>query len=193
MNNNKDASSSKEGDQNNRNQRIDIFIKVKNENDMEKIGIELKYFTANLKWHDDKNDEYIILKEQLAYNYKCYDAWYDVKRLENFIRSGNINKGFAIWLTNIKSLTEDCDKIEKKSKKEPNYYKFRICGERPVGPNEILDWKEDTSDGMKKGREDSINISGYYKVHWEEYKDLNNEQENINEKSSKKGKIKYGI
>jgi len=187
MNNNKDASSSEECDQNNKNQRIDIFIIVKN--DKEKIGIELKYFTAEIEWRDKKNDETFKLANQAAYNIKCYDAWKDVERLENFIRCGNINKGnkgFAIWLTNIKSLTDDWDKIEKKSKKEPNYYNFRICDERPVGPNEILDWKEDTSDGMKKGREDSINISGYYKVHWEEYKDLNNEQENINEKSSNK-------
>jgi len=76
MNNNKDASSSEVGDKKNKNQRTDIFIIVKN--DKEKIGIELKYFTANLIWHDDKNDEDIILKKQLAYNYKCYDAWYDV-------------------------------------------------------------------------------------------------------------------
>ena len=101
MNNNRDASSSGVGDEKNKNQRIDIFIIVKNENNVEKIGIELKYFTADLEWHDDKNDEYIILKEQLAYNYKCYDAWHDVERLENFIRSGNINKGFAIWLTTV--------------------------------------------------------------------------------------------
>jgi len=200
MNNNKDASSNEEGDQNNKNQRIDIFIKAQNEKGKEFIGIELKYFTAKLVWPYEKNDEKIILKNQAAENLRRYDAWHDVERLENFIRSGNINKGFAIWLTNIESVT-NCDKIEKKIKKDrnkkPNYYNFRICDERPVGPNEILDWKEDTSDGMKKGREDSINISGYYKVHWEEYKDLNNEQENINEKSSKKEKsnmvFKYAI
>ena len=39
--NNKNASSSEEGDHKNKNQRIDIFIRVKNENDIEKIGIEL--------------------------------------------------------------------------------------------------------------------------------------------------------
>ena len=50
MNDNKDASSSKEGDRNNKNQRIDIFIIVKNENNVEKIGIELKYFMAKIQW-----------------------------------------------------------------------------------------------------------------------------------------------
>jgi len=55
---------------------------------------------------------------------------YDVKRLENFIRYGNINKGFAIWLTNIKSFTDDWDKVKKKFEKDPNkkpnYYYFFI-------------------------------------------------------------------
>jgi len=71
MNNNKNASRREECNKNNENQRIDIFIIVKNENNTQKIGIELKYFTASLIWHDDKNDEDIILKEQLAYNYNA--------------------------------------------------------------------------------------------------------------------------
>jgi len=56
----------------------------------------------------------------LAHNYKCYDAWYDVCRLENFIRYGKINKVFAIWLTNIKSPTEDWNKVKKKFWKDQN-------------------------------------------------------------------------
>jgi len=208
MNNNKDASNSKKGDHNNRNQRIDIFIIVKN--DKKKIGIELKYFTANLIWHDDKNDEHIILKKQLAYNHKCYDAWHDVKRLENFIRCGKINKGFAIWLTNIESLTDDWDKVKKKfgkdPNKKPNHFDFFISNNREIPDDDYrpnpkngcvkLKW----ADPNKKGIEDRkkpITIKGNYKVCWNEYKDLNNEQENINEKSSKKKKtnkeFKYAI
>jgi len=80
MDNNKDASSNKESDQNNRNQRIDIFIIVKNENNVEKIGIELKYFTAKIKWRDYKNEGTFILAEQAANDIKCYDAWKDVER-----------------------------------------------------------------------------------------------------------------
>jgi|ECHhosMinimDraft_1075155.scaffolds.fasta_scaffold07143_1 hypothetical protein len=195
--NNKDASSSNKGNQNNKNQRVDIFIIVKNENDMEKIGIELKYFTANLEWHDDKNDEYIILKEQLAYNYKCYDAWHDVERLENFIRSGNINKGFAIWLTNIKSLTEDWDKVKKKIEKDinkkPNYYDFYISNNREIPDDDYrpnpkngsveLKWDDPSKKGIK-GRENPITIKGNYKVYWKEYSILNLENNNSYKKSS---------
>jgi len=208
INNNKDAYSSAECDKNNKNQRIDIFIIVKS--DKEKIGIELKYFTASLIWHDDKNDEDIILKKQLAYNYKCYDAWYDVKRLENFIRCGNINKGFAIWLTNIESLTEDWDKVKKKFEKDPNkkpnYYDFFISNKRKIPDDDYrpnpkngcveLKWDDQNKKGIKD-RKNRITIKGNYKVCWNEYKDLNNEQENINEKSSKKKKtnkeFKYAI
>ena len=210
MNNNKNASSLREEDQNNKNERIDIFIIVKNKNYMEKIGIELKYFTASLIWHDDINDEDIILKKQLAYNYKCYDAWYDVKRLENFIRCGNINKGFAIWLTNIESLTEDWDKVKKKFEKDPNkkpnYYDFFISNKRKIPDDDYrpnpkngcveLKWNDQNKKGIKD-RKNRITIKGNYKVCWNEYKDLNNEQENINEKSSKKKKtnkeFKYAI
>jgi len=210
MNNNRDASSSGVGDEKNKNQRIDIFIIVKNENNVEKIGIELKYFTADLEWHDDKNDEGIILKKQSAYNHKCYDAWYDVWRLEDFIRSGNINKGFAIWLTNIESLTEDWNKVKKKFEKDPNkkpnHFDFFISDKRKIPDDDYrpnpkngcvkLKW----ADPNKKGIEDRkkpIIIKGSYEISWNEYKDLSNEQKNINEKSSNKKnsnkEFKYAI
>jgi len=206
--NNKDAYSSAECDKNNKNQRIDIFIIVKN--DKKKIGIELKYFTANLIWHDNKNDEDIILNKQLAYNHKCYDAWYDVKRLEDFIRSGNINKGFAIWLTNIESLTEDWNKVkikfEKDPNKKPNHFDFFISNNREIPDDDYrpnpkngcvkLKW----ADPNKKGIEDRkkpIIIKGSYEISWNEYKDLSNEQKNINERSSNKKysnkEFKYAI
>jgi len=199
--NNKDVSRNEECDRNNKNQRIDIFIIVKNENNTQKIGIELKYFTADLEWHDDKNDEDIILKEQLAYNHKCYDAWYDVWRLEDFIRCGNINKGFAIWLTNIESLTEEWYKVKKKIEKDPknkpNHYDFLISNNREIPDDDYrpnpkngcvkLKWADPNKKGIED-RKEPINIKGNYKVCWNEYKDLNNEQENINEKIPKRKK-----
>jgi len=202
MNNDKDASSSKEGYQNNRNQRIDIFIIVKNENNVEKIGIELKYFTAKIEWWDYKNEETFILAEQAANDIKCYDAWKDVERLEDFIRSGNINKGFAIWLTNINALSDDDD-----YNKDNYYYQFRIRNGRkipdadnPRNPEKgyvELKWDEDASEGTKKGRKDKIKIKKNYNVSWKKYKDLSNEQKNISEKSSNKKKrntvFKYAI
>jgi len=195
MNNNKDASSSKEGDQNNRNQRIDIFIIVKNENNVEKIGIELKYFTAKIGWRDYKNEETFILTEQAANDIKCYDAWKDVERLEDFIKSGNINKGFAIWLTNINALSDDDD-----YNKNNYYYQFRIRNGRkipdaynPWNPEKgyvELEWDEDASEGTKKGRKDTIKIKKNYNVSWKDYSILNLEDNNSSKKSSN-NKFRY--
>jgi len=195
MNNNKDASSSEVGDKKNKNQRIDIFIIVKN--DKEKIGIELKYFTAKIEWQDNKNEETFILAEQAANDIKCYDAWKDVERLEDFIRSGNINKGFAIWLTNINALSDDDD-----YNKNNYYYQFRIRNGRkipdaynPWNPEKgyvELEWDEDASEGTKKGREDPIRIKKNYNVSWKDYSILNLEDNNSSKKSSN-NKFRYAL
>jgi len=189
MNNNKNASSLEEEDQNNKNERIDIFIIVKNENYMEKIGIELKYFTAEIEWRDNENDETFKLANQAAYNIKCYDAWKDVERLENFIDKGFINKGFIIWLTNVKSLTDKDD-----FNRNNYYYEFRIRNGRKI-PDENnprdpekgyveLKWNKDASEGTKKGREDPIRIKKNYNVSWNEYSILNLEDNNSHKKIS---------
>ena len=195
MNNNKDASSSEVGDKKNKNQRIDIFIIVKN--DKEKIGIELKYFTAKIEWQDNKNEETFILAEQAANDIKCYDAWKDVERLEDFIKSGNINKGFAIWLTNINALSDDDD-----YNKNNYYYQFRIRNGRkipdaynPWNPEKgcvELEWDEDASEGTKKGRKDTIKIKKNYNVSWKDYSILNLEDNNSSKKSSN-NKFRYAL
>jgi len=197
MNNNKDASSSKVGDKKNKNQRIDIFIIVKNENNVEKIGIELKYFTAKIEWWDYKNEETFILAEQAANDIKCYDAWKDVERLEDFIKSGDINKGFAIWLTNINALSDDDD-----YNKNNYYYQFRIRNGRkipdadnPRNPEKgyvELKWNKDASEGTKKGREDPIRIKKNYNVSWKDYSILNLEDNNSNKESSN-NKFRYAL
>jgi len=201
VNNNKNASSNEGGDQNNKNQRIDIFIKAQNEKGNEFIGIELKYFTAEIEWTDKKNDETFKLVNQAAYNIKCYDAWKDVERLENFIDEGFINKGFIIWLTNVNSLTVE-DDFDRNY-----YYEFRIRNGRKIpdanyrGDPENgyveLKWDPSTSEGTKKGRKAPIIIKKNYNVSWKKYKDLSNEQKNISEKSSNKKKrntvFKYAI
>jgi len=197
MNNNKDASSSEVGDKKNKNQRIDIFIIVKNENNVEKIGIELKYFTVRIEWRDYKNEETIILASQYANDIKCYDAWKDVERLEDFIEKGFINRGFVIWLTNVNSLTKNPAETKKRKNNKTYYEEFKIFNGREINGPKKLEWDREASKGTTKGRDERITIKGNYKVCWNEYKDLNNEQENINEKSSNKKnsnkEFKYAI
>ena len=178
-----------------KNQRIDIFIIVKN--DKEKIGIELKYFTAKIEWQDNKNEETFILANQYANDIKCYDAWKDVERLEDFIEKGFINRGFVIWLTNVNSLTKNPAETKKRKNNKTYHDAFKIFNGREINGPKKLKWDKKASKRTTEGRNKPITIKGNYKVCWNEYKDLNNEQENINEKSSDKKnsnkKFKYAI
>jgi len=183
MNNNKDASSSEVGDKKNKNQRIDIFIIVKN--DKEKIGIELKYFTAKIEWQDNKNEETFILAEQAANDIKCYDAWKDVERLEDFINRYLINRGFVIWLTNINSLTKDPTETKKRNNNTTYHDEFKIFSGREINGPKILEWDKKASQGTIKGRKNRIIVKGNYKVCWKVYEDLSNGEKNIDGKRSK--------
>jgi len=125
----------------------------------------------------------------LAYNYKCYDAWYDVWRLENFIGCENIDKGFAIWLTNIESLTKDWDKVKKSLRKiqikNQIIIIFFISNNRKIPDDDYrldpkegcvkLEWDKASSKEMN-GRKNGICIKGSYEISWDEYKDLSNEK-----------------
>ena len=149
------------------NERIDIFIELQVGNIQKHIGIELKYFTAGLKCQEKD----INLAKQGAENLRRYDALHDVERLEKFKNEGKIDEGFAIWLTNVKKLF-DCSKLDKSIKKDPSnkpkYYNFRICDGRTIN-GKTLNWIKSKDKKSKEKRKDAIEISGNYKIHWEEY------------------------
>jgi hypothetical protein len=157
------------------NYRIDIFIRKW------KIGIELKYYTAECDYESD--DERIKLKNQFAYDHKCYDAWKDIQRLETFIKKRFIKKGFAIWLTNVSLLTKPCEDIKND---ESGYYKFRIFNGRKNDP--VMEWSGDLSEGTTKGRKESIELDEEYEVHWNVYSDVSK-----NKKCKKNGIFKYAL
>jgi len=177
----KESSQNNKRDQGQKNERIDIFIIANGVKGKEKIGLELKYFTSELKLMDAINNEKFILADQGAQNEKCYDSWHDVERLENFILQNEINKGFTLWITN-NSLLTDCNKIMKESQ----YYNFRICNKRDIDPNNTnelekhcLRWKDTKGHGIKrKNRLDPIYISGTYVITWEDYSDLKKRNRN---------------
>jgi len=170
----KGPSQNNKRDQNQKNERIDIFIIANGLKGKEKIGLELKYFTNELKLQNANNGEKFILANQAAQNEKCYDSWHDVERLENFILQKEIDKGFTIWLTN-NSLLINCNKI----KEESQYYKFRICDNRNIGHNDTNELDEHClkwgGKMKRKNRLDPIYISGNYTIKWEDYSDLKEE------------------
>ncbi|MGC8981944.1 MAG: hypothetical protein ACP5JU_03285, partial [Minisyncoccia bacterium] len=89
-----------------------------------------------------------------------------------------------IWLTNMKTLykKEEDNKI---NNNKPGYYDFRIWDGRDtsdIKPREKMDWGENTSEVIKKGR-GPITLKGSYKVKWEIYY----------ESSEKNGKFKYSL
>jgi len=170
----KGPSQNNKRDQNQKNERIDIFIIANGAKGKEKIGLELKYFTNELRLMNSINNEKFVLANQAAQNEKCYDSWHDVERLENFILQKEIDKGFTIWLTN-NSLLIDCNKIKKKNQ----YFKFRICHGRKVNHNDTneldehcLKWEGKIK---RKNRLDPIYVSGNYEIKWEDYSDLKEE------------------
>lgn len=158
------------------NYRIDIFIR------QWKIGIELKYYTAECDYESD--DERIKLKNQFAYDHKCYDAWKDIQRLETFIKKGFIKKGFAIWLTNMGALTKSCEDFKKDE--SPGYSEFRICNGRES--DYVMNWKEGLSEGTTKGRREPIKLKEKYKVNWNDYSDVSKDKD-----CNKKGIFKYAL
>ena len=170
----KGPSQNNKRNQNQKNERIDIFIIANGAKGKEKIGLELKYFTNELKLQNANNGEKFILANQAAQNEKCYDSWHDVERLENFILQKEIDKGFTIWLTN-NSLLIDCNRIEEKNQ----YFKFRICHGRKIGHNDTneldehcLKWEGKVK---RKNRLDPIYVSGNYEIKWEDYSNLKQE------------------
>ena len=169
---------SKEEEGKDRNNRIDIYIKT---GDIS-IGIELKYYTAYLEFSSEKEGE-ITLANQGAIDFKCYDAWKDVQRLERFTEEKYIERGFSIWLTNIKNLIE-CERIKENSA----YREFRIC--EGTESSSKMEWKEGASSGTTKGRTRPIELRRQYKIHWEVYNTI---ESNYIRKGEKNSEFKYSI
>lgn len=76
---------------------LDLLI----ENGLEKYGIELKYVTKELETEIDKVK--YKLKDHMATNLRRYDFYKDISRLEYLKINGEIDMGYAIFLTNVNS------------------------------------------------------------------------------------------
>ena len=144
----------------------------------------MKYFTAKIEWQDNKNKETFILANQYANDIKCYDAWKDVERLEDFIEKGVINRGFVIWLTNVNAITKDPTETKKRNNNTTYHDEFKIFNGREINSNgpKILEWNKKASKGTIKGRNQPITIRGNYKVYWKVYEDLSNGEKILMEK-----------
>ena len=146
---------------------LDIFIFKSN-----KIyALELKYKTKRLKI-TILNEDY-HLKDQGAYDINRYDFCKDIERLEKVLEKYPDGIGFAIFLTNDDLYWRTPPNLNTADKD------FRIHEGRVV--KGILKWKEGTSMGTMRGRENPIKLTGEYNIHWKDYSDL----------KRKNGKFRY--
>lgn len=144
-------------DDNDKSIHIDIMI-IDDKCNM--IPIELKYKTVEDEVCTKCGDS-IVLKNQLAYNYACYDFWKDVKRIEDlktFYKS-NMEKGFVVFLTNSTNYWQ-----HDPSRKSSNYDNFRIYDGREVFSGSTLKWG--TSLPSDKSRSGSITLKNRHVLDW---------------------------
>ena len=119
--------------------------------------IELKYKTKEIKVPND--GEQYNLKNQFAHDIGRYDFLYDISRIEKAkALDENFESGFAIILTN------DSAYWSSPYTKNTVDASFRIHEGRTITGS--LSWGEKAGNGTTKGREESIELIGNYKITW---------------------------
>ena len=154
---------------------LDIFLEIKNE----KVGIELKYKTKSIypknkekKYQCPKTNEMFDLKTQAAHGNAGYDFIKDISRIEKLQGNKNIDKGFAILLTNDKGLFPD----EKPQKGKYPHYSDRYENLYLYQGRQLkggIGWGRGSIKKLVgKERANNIKLSGNYKLNWEQYSKL---------------------
>ena len=137
---------------------IDIFVsKGKSKKGNSKIGFELKYVTNKLKYEKDR--ELFDLRDQSAYDVRCYDFLKDIYRLETLKSENLINRGYAILLTN-------CKAIWNGGNDNTGYESFKVGGKKENIDEGEHEWGNKVGEGTKRGRKDGIKIGNTYKIEW---------------------------
>ena len=140
------------------------------------IAIELKYRTRCLSIEHE--GEHFSLKNQSAHDHGRYDFIEDIRRIEEIAAERRVaegdpfSKGYAILLTN--------DYLYWKNGRDGTIDRhFRIHDGRTLkGP---MAWTTKASAGTTKKREQTLELSREYELHWEDYR----------EHSGKNGAFRY--
>ena len=139
----------------------------------ERLAIELKYLTRRLE--QGCEGEHFALRDQSAQDTRRYDFLLDVQRLEYIANGEDVSgrAGFAVLLTNDPAYA----KSPMSGWESTNDAEFRLHQGRTVTGE--LNWSKHASPGTKEGREDPIDVTGSYNLHWRHYSSLgegNNQQ-----------------
>lgn len=132
----------------------------------ERTAVELKYFARQLD--STVRGERFVLRDQGAQDIRRYDFLRDIQRLEDEVSEGRARQGFVILLTN-----------------DPSYWQppqrdgtvdaaFRIHEGRNVSGE--MAWSPEASDGTQRGRTDPIRLKSSYRMHYQDYSNLQGEK-----------------
>lgn len=131
--------------------------------DEKMIPIELKYKTKKMEYSGNNNENY-KLKDQVAYNYGCYDYLRDIERIENIIKSEtfNGNKGYTIFLTN----DEEYKGFPQKDDCDSSAFSFKK-GKIEKGEHA---WKKPET--KKEDKQNTIVLKNDYDCEWEIFSNI---------------------
>lgn len=137
---------------------LDVMVRAVRE-PAETVALELKYRTRKLS--ATVAGERFELRDQAAQDISRYDAIYDIVRLERVVQQGEVDRAYAIWLTN------DSAYWKPPTKSDAVDAEFRVHEGRTVSG--VLSWSPAASVGTTRGRSEPLRLRGAYPVAWKTY------------------------
>ena len=134
-----------------------------------RIGVELKYITRLFNCAVDSEE--FMLKDHSADDLRRYDFFKDVERLEALVKKNDLQRAYAIFLTNNPNFWRE-------STRDTADKAFRMHENRVIQPGSLLSWGASASAGTTKGREAEFNIQGQHKFEWNNYSEIPNHSKN---------------
>lgn len=159
-------------------QEIYLDLVVYDADTKEYVPIEIKYKTRDLK--DWKMGRYVlgeqmkkvnVLRNQGAQDQGMYGFWKDVRRVEMVQRSfpKAVKNGIALFVTNDPLYFQNMkdEDIISESKKDVDYFNFRMSENRHTKKGECMKWNKKGSKNANKYP--AFNLEGEYTVNWNRF------------------------
>jgi hypothetical protein len=129
------------------------------------IVVQLKHKTKKLSVNVGGSQ--FELKDHRAHDQGRYDFFKDIKSLELLCKGNSYRTGYAILLTNDYRYWEKPVKLDSVDRDFWIYEGKTVTG--------LLSWEQGASIGTKSGREEPIELKGAYRMEWENYSGLINQ------------------
>ncbi len=154
---------------------IDIFLTAYDI----KVGIELKFKLARLRKGKDErptnvDGELFNPAHHGAADISRYDVLKDIMRLEQFKNNGDIDIGYAIFLTNYVPYWDNkiTRKIVDGKARLPCDFNFRLWDGLAISGKRKWENKDICITPNEPSRSSPIILDGSYKVRWKDYSDI---------------------